>query len=135
MSVTPYLGRIVSFGEDVRVYRNLGKVSPENYSIQKKVGGRWLVVGHSNELILKDVKFKVSEVGRQRVIKEGRKNVHAFVYGKLVNSIGFGKSQNSMIKISYNPYKSSKFFSTTDGTYVELAKYAKFTSKELLIVN
>ena len=39
------------------------------------------VIGHTTYLWLKDVTFKVSEAGRQRVLREKRKNVHAGVVG------------------------------------------------------
>jgi hypothetical protein len=36
-----------------------------------------LVVGHALSLRLNNVLFQVNEAGRQRVIKEKKKNVHA----------------------------------------------------------
>ena len=42
---------------------------------------RGKVLEHNTEFFLKDVEFKVSQAGRNRVLKEQRKNVHAFVCG------------------------------------------------------
>jgi hypothetical protein len=42
------------------------------------------VVGHAERIRLKDCKLKVSEAGRQRVLRERCKNVHAGVVGEIV---------------------------------------------------
>lgn len=54
--------------------------------------------------------FKVSEVGRQRVLRERRKNVHAGVIGFITKTIG-----NTIIPIGYNPYKYSSFINKLNG--------------------
>jgi hypothetical protein len=95
-------------GQKVRVYRNL---RTGNFSVQAKVEGKWKVVGHESYLTLADVEFKVSEAGRQRVIRERSKNVHAFVVGTLIPFV----NQNTNSEVSYNPYKSSQFFVKTTG--------------------
>ena len=41
------------------------------------------VTGHADTVILFDTTTKVSEAGRQRVIREQRKNVHAGIVGRL----------------------------------------------------
>jgi hypothetical protein len=90
-----------------RVYFNLHK---RKLSIQQKqinASGKlvWKVVRHADFIFLKDVKFKVSEVGRQRVIREKKKNVHAFVTGIQCNDSMSG----DLTKVFYNPYKFSSF--------------------------
>ena len=53
--------------------------------------GRWsikqggLVHCHAKLITLVDVEFRVREAGRLRVLKEQKKNVHAFVIGKIAN--------------------------------------------------
>lgn len=89
----------------VRVYFNLRK---KMISVQAKVNGSWKVVNHINELYLKDSVFKVSEAGRQRVIKNRRKNVHAFIYGEIVESLP-NPMTLTFNSVYYNPYKVSKF--------------------------
>ena len=42
------------------------------------------VVGHVSAIELEGCSFRVSEAGRQRVIRERRKNVHATVRGRVV---------------------------------------------------
>ena len=88
-----------------RVYFNLHK---HLFSVQEKVNGQWKVVGHTDDITLYNVTFKVSEAGRQRVLKEKRKNVHAFVEGTLSPSPLV--CDNPLI-IRYNPYKSGSFTS------------------------
>jgi len=94
----------------VKVYRNLkhGKNAKPLYSIMQD--GR--VVERRHSVILFYVKFKVSEAGRQRVIKQGRKNVHAFAIGYLRNESWFD-GLDARVHVSYNPYKYGHFYSTS----------------------
>ena len=65
--------------EPMRVYRNLHQ---KCWSVQQKDSkGRWKVVAHAESITLADCVFRVSEAGRQRVLSEGRKNVHAYIQG------------------------------------------------------
>ena len=53
-----------------------------------------------------DAQFKVSEKGRQRVLREQKKNVHAYVVGTWVSEF----VPRLPIKLAtYNPYKYSSF--------------------------
>lgn len=66
----------------VRVYRNLhnGKLS-----VQARIPGKgWRVVAHAAAIRLANVTFEVSETARQRVLRTGRKEVHAFAVGDLL---------------------------------------------------
>lgn len=85
----------------LRVYRNL---NTGTLSTQEKVGGSWKVTGHPSSIKLKNAKFKVNEGGRQRVIKSGQKNVHAYVQGEAV-----GGGRVSGQKVIYDPYKMNSF--------------------------
>jgi len=104
----------------VRVYVNLTRSSPGLvvYSVHKKVDGRWLVVDHTSLISLKNCAFKVSEKGRQRVLRQRRKNVHAFVVGTVAN-IGKG----CLEAISYNPYRGSHFFIKKSRALTQNARY------------
>ena len=106
----------------VRVYRNLHNGL---YSIQRD----GVVLGHASRVALKRASFKVSEAGRQRVIREGKKNVHAFAIGELAEVYGFQgfrgrhvgkldglqesdlppKFVSRMTRVTYNPYKFDSF--------------------------
>lgn len=103
----------------VAVYKNLhnGK-----YSIQCREGKLYgKVIAHADRVHLRDVDFVVRENGRQKVIREKKKNVHAFVVGKL-NGLG-GVSYRHDVKfddigfpstmfadrVQYNPYVYDSF--------------------------
>lgn len=95
----------ITKGDIVRVYRNL---RDKCYSVQKRqIGGGWKVVAHASVVILKDASFNVSEKGNERVRKEGKKNVHAYVEGVWLSS-GFGRSF-PQVEIVYNPYQHTAF--------------------------
>lgn len=91
--------------QDVEVYRNLTKGC---LSIRHK----GYVVAHLESVTLKDVKFKVSQSGRNRVIQEKRKNVHAVIRGKLTSFEG--KLKPHHIHVRYNPYIRGEFFKADD---------------------
>jgi hypothetical protein len=82
--------------QTVRVYWNLHR---KMYSIQARYGYDWYVVAHAEELMLKNVTFKVSEAGRQRVLRTGVKNVHAYVVGGLIPFVNPDKGR----RVSYDP--------------------------------
>ena len=103
-------GRTLEVGQAVEVYYNLHK---KKYSIRDRVSG--LVVAHADQVILTDAIFKVSEAGRQRVLREKRKNVHAFVVGKFmaadIRLVDTGNAKQAY----YNPYKTSCFVDKATG--------------------
>ena len=103
-------------GSTVRVYRNLRNGL---MSVQSKINGSWLVIGHVNSVLLEGVNFKVSQAGRERVIKQKRKNVHAFVYGTLA---AIETGDVLQVAVKYNPYKYKTF--VVDDTPIFAAKVA-----------
>lgn len=102
----PFKDRQVDINKPVSIYRNLNKQGVW-YSI--KQGG--MVVAHSQHISVRDVCFNVNENGRQRVIKERRKNVHATIKGFIVeNEI----NPPVNVSIRYNPYIFANFFYTNN---------------------
>jgi hypothetical protein len=87
-------------GQKVFVYFNLHK---KLFSIRDHATG--IVVGHTNMIALENATFKVSEAGRQRVLREKRKNVHAGVLG-FVKDLPVPPPE---YKAFYNPYKYDSF--------------------------
>jgi hypothetical protein len=86
-------------GRKVFVYRNLRK---KCYSVKCMLTKR--VIAHVNSIELLDPFFKVSESGRQRVLRDKQKNVHAGVVGIWVE--GFWTDGNVVTrKVTYNPYR------------------------------
>ena len=60
---------------------------------------------------MREVKFAVQPAGRAKVIRDHRKNVHAFIRG-----IYAGPTLNCwQAIINYNPYKHDFFYSTFGG--------------------
>lgn len=86
-------------GATVEVYRNLHR-----NCLSVRLNG--LVVAHVNEITLDGVVFKVSEAGRQRVIRERRKNVHALIKGRVVAL----QAAQDGVPVRYNPYLRPTFF-------------------------
>lgn len=75
----PALESLISF--PVRVYWNSHK---RLFSVQVQNGHGWYVVGHTADVQLINCTFTVSAAGHRRALREGVKNVHAFVRGTLV---------------------------------------------------
>lgn len=94
----PYKDRRLDVTKPVYVYRNL---HTHNFSIYQQE-----VKAHTNTLILSNVTFHVSEKGRQRVINQKRKNVHAKVKGVITN---LNPDNYQLTPIYYNPYTTEQF--------------------------
>lgn len=60
--------------------------------------------------VLLDCEFKVHESGRQRCIREGRRNVHAWVVGQLIRpSVSVYDITKDMGRALYDPFKGGTF--------------------------
>lgn len=96
----------------VFVYKHLPlskKAGKAVYSVKALDGPRkGRVITRTCHVQLEDVTPKVSEKGRQRVIKEKRKNVHAGLVGTLSSSVK-SPEPDSAEAITYNPYKHPTF--------------------------
>jgi hypothetical protein len=77
------------------------------------------VIAHAMEICLEDCKFKVSESGRNRVLKEKRKNVHAGVVGYVTDDKNL---TGCLTRVTYNPYKYSSFVNIIDEEPIFSAK-------------
>ena len=111
----------------VRVYFNLHK---KLYSVQEKVDGRWKVVEHTNNINLVNATFKVSEAGRQRILRENKKNVHAYIVGERWPFIP--KSFCYRDEVSYNPYKAAHFIVKDLELPLDKAKYVQITDGKVI---
>jgi hypothetical protein len=83
----------------------------------RPMGGK---VSHASGVIFTDVQFVVSKAGRERVLREKRKNVHAYVRGtpEFIYDTYMGRSieylkdyceTNGLRRVTYNPYKYETF--------------------------
>tara|TARA_R110002020_G_scaffold178080_1_gene370848 strand:+ start:522 stop:986 length:465 start_codon:yes stop_codon:yes gene_type:complete len=96
----------------VRVYRNLHLDCWSVKDFDSKSPRYNRVIEHPWEICLEEVTFIVSQAGREKVLKEKRKNVHAFVQGTQVLKVDLpsGSSPDIITKVvSYNPYEASQF--------------------------
>jgi len=93
----------IRHGEQVRVYWNLHK---RCFSVQTWQGRGWRLAGHANVIALKGATFTVSKAGRERVRRECRKNVHAFIWGQWFSD---GAIPVPLVKVTYDPYKMEQF--------------------------
>ena len=107
------------------VYRNL---RTGNFSLRNSRTG--LVYGHKHTVFLAEAEFKVGAKGRERVLREGRKNVHAGVLGTVVatsdgildvNEVDL-YAQGRYREVSYNPYLGDTFTYKDTGEPVEPVK-------------
>jgi len=110
-------------GDKVEIYRNLHN---NTFSVrllrprlsrrqdERRANLKGKIVRHIENweiLRLTNAKFAVQPAGRARVIREKRKNVHAFIRGTVDMAGGYlGKAPpHEIFEVSYNPYESDKF--------------------------
>lgn len=99
--IKSYKGREINYDKPVRVYRNL-----HNGLLSIKQGT--LVVAHADQITLggpDGAHFIISEVVRERVVKNGVKEVHAYAVGRIVEQ----QHSKDAARIYYNPYKAGYF--------------------------
>ena len=104
----------------VYVYFNLHK---KLFSVKALEGAsKGKVIGHYDRLTLAEVTPKVSIAGRERVLRERQKNVHAGLVGTLTDFV----SVKGRV-VSYNPYKGVDFFYTDNQQSFTSASTVSFT--------
>ena len=98
------------FDKFVRSHWNVHKklFSVQDYNTRR-------VIDRANDVFLINPSFNVRQGGRERVIKEGRKNVHAFVVGYRPSVFTAEEWDVYYIQgktwrdVTYNPYKNTTF--------------------------
>lgn len=110
----------------VDVYKNL-----HNGLMSVRHQGK--VITHESTVLIRNPEFVVQPAGRAKVLREQRKNVHAFVRGELVgfslvNTQMKGFGEEGLRKVSYNPYKAAHFYDKVDGEPVYSATEALVTT-------
>lgn len=124
----------------VQVYRNLHN---GRWSIRSAASG--LVLAHADKVVLCNATFKVREAGRQKVIQEKRKNVHAFCQGFVAEWVGDEYRNRHLYnrqyrinsdlygvntQVSYNPYWYGYFFNVKTLDPVKEVRYAYFSDNK-----
>lgn len=104
----------INLDKPIKVYRNLHK---QCWSVQQD----GLVKAHTNLIKLFDCEFIVNQKGREKVIKEKRKNVHAFIKGYLSELFDSMLDTIHGTEITYNPYKNEFFYEKNSGSSIHSA--------------
>jgi hypothetical protein len=128
---------VIGTGVRVETYYNLHK----NCLSYRARGGK---VAHAQSMILNDVRFAVQPAGRERVIRERRKNVHAFVRGTLayVNKDVYGGADDytranmerqGYRRITYNPYSFASFVMADTGKPIKSATQVVIIGKDIYL--
>lgn len=129
----------------VFVYFNLHRKCWSIKALEGERKGR--VIGHAHYIDLADVTWKVSEAGRQRVLREKKKNVHAGAVGVLekwsewdgaTHGVAFGDTTFDRLSltnpdtapdtITYNPYKGPTFYEKYSLVPMKRSAAAYFTA-------
>jgi hypothetical protein len=114
----------LNHGDRIEVYRNLHN---DTFSIRRN--GK--VVKHLanwQSIFLKDVKFAVQPAGREKVRREGKKNVHAFIRGTYLAPSTFPHTTSEFKAkctdwVTYNPYQNDHFTATVTDPETTFTSY------------
>ena len=91
-------------GTPVDIYWNLHK---KCFSVKSRARGSYgRVIAHAQNIGLTAVTLIVSDKGRQRVLREQRKNVHAYLRG-----VWTATPSTGTVPVAYNPYAHTTFMS------------------------
>ena len=107
----------------VRVFKNLKHGC---YSIMQ----RGVIRASARQVRLQDVEFRVRETGRQRMLRERRRNVHAFAVGRLVDYVHPDDSREIAPIMGrdafYDPYRFPSFVDGETNAPVTNVRIARF---------
>ena len=100
-------------------------------------------VKHAKAIVLNDVSFSVQPAGRERVRRENKKNVHAFVRGMPAWVAGLNDNleyythanmeRQGYRKITYNPYKYDSFVMTDSALPIKSATQVVIIDKNIYL--
>jgi hypothetical protein len=99
----------------IEIYFNLHK---KTWSVRQ--GGK--VVQHTNFICVRDPQYVVRKTGKEKVRREKRKNVHAFVRGYVENRLPTFPKKNMFV--TYNPYKNDSFVERNTNDSICSSPYA-----------
>ena len=113
----------------VFVYFNLHK---KVFSVRALEGDKkGLVVAHVDRILIDRPEFVVSEAGRQRVLREQKKNVHAGVRGIWTAWVDGIEQWDYLTPVTYNPYLYSTFVEKSTLAPVRKATFAVLDNKRI----
>lgn len=114
---------VIDQDKPVRVFKNLKHGC---YSIMQNGSVR----ASARQVRLTDVEFRVRESGRQRMVRERRRNVHAFAVGRLCDYVH--PDETRVLEVLggrgafYDPYQFSSFVDRETEAPVTTASVAQF---------
>lgn len=109
----------MEISDQVEVYWNINK---KCFSVRDTKTNK--VILHTDKISLENAKFVVRQGGRNRVLREKQKNVHAFVRGYICTN----KFPDGARAATYNPYKHDSFVDiTTEQPISEASAVELFT--------
>ncbi|WKW87303.1 hypothetical protein SEA_CHARGERPOWER_88 [Mycobacterium phage Chargerpower] len=113
----------------VFVYFNLHRKMWSVKALEGANKGR-VVYRTNGPIVLRNVTGKVSEAGRQRVLRTKRKSVHAGLVGEWVDGDSVNLDVSARL-VTYNPYKYETFVYTDDETPFQGSDFAVMTHKRV----
>ncbi|HEY5657932.1 MAG TPA: hypothetical protein VIY27_09100 [Myxococcota bacterium] len=133
----------------VQLYRNLNKSREYNVWSLAAAKAKLCAMStgklykHADVVLLEDCCLVVNEKGRQRVLRERSKNVHAWVEGELVDMAAHPSEYDPdvlpdevydgrWIPITYNPYKYDTFMRADSGKPVTHAQLVAATPSGIM---
>jgi hypothetical protein len=91
---------------------------------------RGVVRASARQVRLCDVEFRVREAGRQRMLRDKRRNVHAFAVGRLVDFVHPGDSRDMEPMagrgVFYDPWRFASFVDSDTEAPVTAVRVAQF---------
>lgn len=120
LKISSYRGRSLDPTKPVKIYRCLNRTG-KTFSVMQD----GLVVGHVQNISLRDVKFKVNRSGKARCLETGQRNVHAFVEGVITDKSVSPSGVRA--RVSYSPFSEKGFI--LSGTTMEVNSAKLLTIK------
>ena len=111
----------IDYSKKVFVYKNLHR---DCWSVKQD----GLVKAHTDEINLWDCAFQVNARGRQKVLDEQRKNVHAGINGYIDE---FDLDLPNPVEVTYNPYKYDSFVDKATESPIYYMGNAKLTHNKV----
>ena len=113
----------------VFVYFNLHKKMWSVKALEGPQKGR--VIARTFYVPLRDVRPRVSQKGRERVLKEKVKNVHAGIVGQWYKDSVFELTK--CVEVTYNPYKYSSFVTKINKYPIKSANIAMLSNGRVFV--
>ena len=114
-TVTIMKPKKIDLDRKVDIYFNLHK---KMWSVRQ--GGK--VIQHTHFIQVKDPQYVVNQKGNERVRREKKKNVHAFVRGYVVKGLPIFPDKQKFV--SYNPYENNSFVERITGDSICSSPFA-----------